>query len=72
MMAGDYRDAISPFYIRKSATGLQCLTFDLSLNPVGFMPISAEAPLSSQEIQAATSVSVFNNIQVLHNFSYHP
>jgi hypothetical protein len=72
MMAGDYRDALSPFYIRKSATGLQCLTFDLSLNPVGFMPISAEAPLSSQEIQTATRASVFNNIEVLRNFSYHP
>ena len=55
-MAGDYREAISPQYIRKSATGLQCLTFELSLNPVGFLPMSAEPPLSDQEIQTATSV----------------
>ena len=55
-MAGDYREAISPQYIRKSATGLQCLTFELSLNPVGFLPMSAELPLSDQEIQTATSV----------------
>jgi TANFOR domain-containing protein len=71
-MAGDYREGIEPSYIRKSATGLQCLTFDLSLNPVGFLPMSAEPPLSDQEIQSATSVPYKNVSQVLQKVSIHP
>jgi hypothetical protein len=54
-MAGDYRDAISPAYIRKAATGLQCLVFEPSLNPVGFQPMSAEPPLSQKEINLAAN-----------------
>ncbi len=70
-MAGDYREAISPFYIRKSATGLQCLTFELSLNPVGFLPMSAEPPISDQEIQTATSVQ-YNYANQMFHINYHP
>jgi TANFOR domain-containing protein len=51
----DYKQDINPAYIRKSATGIQCLIFEPSLEPVGILPMSAEPPLTSQEIGAATS-----------------
>ena len=60
-MAGDYRDGISPAYIRKAATALQCLVFEPSLNPVGFLPMSAEPPLSQKEINLATSKFILNS-----------
>ncbi len=50
----DYKDDISPYTLRKAATGLQCLIFEPSLNPVGILPISAEPPLSQEEINTAT------------------
>ena len=60
-MAGDYRDGISPAYIRKAATALNCLVFEPSLNPVGFLPMSAEPPLSQKEINLATNKFILNS-----------
>lgn len=51
----DYKDDINPAYIRKSTTGIQCLIFQPSLEPVGILPMSAEPPLTAQEIESATS-----------------
>ena len=53
--SGDYSVDIRPINIRKYATGAQCLTFEPSLNPVGFLPMTAEPPLSELEITTATS-----------------
>jgi len=59
-MAGDYRDAIRPAYIRKAATGLQCLVFEVSLNPVSLLPMTAEPALSQKEINLATNKFMFS------------
>ena len=52
---GDYKYDINPAIIRKSATGVECLTFQPSLEPVGILPMSADPPLSQQEISSATT-----------------
>ncbi len=52
---GDYKYDINPATIRKSATGIECLIFQPSLEPVGILPISADPPLSQQEINTATN-----------------
>jgi hypothetical protein len=55
MYGGDYQSDINPAMIRKSATGIQCLIFEPSLEPVGILPMSAEPPLSNQEINASAN-----------------
>jgi hypothetical protein len=66
---GEYKDAINPAYIRKSATGIQCLIFQPSLEPVGILPMSAEPPLSPQEISAASN-SFYGNMVSKINLRY--
>ncbi|HEY4787111.1 MAG TPA: hypothetical protein VIH57_13730, partial [Bacteroidales bacterium] len=63
---GDYKDDINPAYIRKSATGIQCLIFQPSLEPVGILPMSAEPPLSSQEINAVTNKFYVGTMKNFH------
>ena len=65
LMGADYKQDINPAYLRKSATGLQCLIFEPSLNPVGILPMSTDPPLSSSEINAATNK--FYNISMTRN-----
>ncbi len=59
---GDYKYDINPAIIRKSATGIECLTFQPSLEPVGILPISADPPLSQQEISSATTPILLKRI----------
>ncbi len=55
IFGSDYKNDINPYFIRKNSTGLQCLLFEPSLEPVGILPASGEPPLSLQEINAATN-----------------
>lgn len=69
-MAGDYREAINPAYIRKAATGLQCLIFEPSLNPISLLPITAEQPLSLKEISLATYKNLYNSVGVMNSINF--
>ncbi len=66
---GEYKYDIAPYDIRKNSTGLQCLIFEPSLEPVGILPISGEPPLSEQEI--ATATIYVNPNSVLHKMNIH-
>jgi TANFOR domain-containing protein len=67
----DYKYDIAPYNIRKNSTGLQCLIFEPSLEPVGILPISGEPPLSALEIATATNEYTMTINNSMHGMKFH-